>query len=622
MGYNTLMTNILIITEDIVKIQTLTGLLGKTFQVIYLNWLKLRLKFLIIILKPFFKVTVVCSDFYRLNHKTCFYYRQELARINYDKINSETYQKIVERLLQSVALNQLFQARLAIFLTYHYFIYADLYQIILAKTKPDIVVTLSNSYHEQTARFIAQLNKIQVKNIFLFSFIWFNHWLKNFFLNREYTQKINNFINQSKHQRPKANQLKNATLLSLDFYRHLKTLAPIYEALEKQNKNPWLVTDITNLKQSLTNLQIPQANYLYLASFLPKKSIGINLKHWLDQSNQAIDSLVEIEAKDIVSFLYNLSLKTSKPILKHGFILSHLYLEAAEKLFSLVKPKGVIVISDVRFCELSLSHLAREYQVKSILASPNTLMDYLNLHSYDTTDEVTVVGNFIKNELINFGIDSKKIHLVGDPRIEKYQTLKPKLNKKKIYQTLSIDDKNKKIALLISFRSTWTIPKTEKKAFFQMAATAIKRTPDTVLVIKPHPTEKRYRVLEELKEWGINNVIVSDNNKLELVDLLYASSVILQTWSMTIFEAIMMNKPVIVINPFNKDYNYFMPCIKPGGAIEVKNKFQLDYWLPILLNSNHYQTKKQLYRAKNVCTQFIQPPDGKVTKRIIDLLFN
>ena len=75
---------------------------------------------------------------------------------------------------------------------------------------------------------------------------------------------------------------------------------------------------------------------------------------------------------------------------------------------------------------------------------------------------------------------------------------------------------------------------------------------NTVLVIKPHPSEKRYRVLEELKEWGIANAIVTDNNQLELVELLNVCSVVLQTWSMTVFEAIMMNRPVISVNPFKK----------------------------------------------------------------------
>ena len=94
------MKHVLIISEDIVKIQTLTGIFGKSFKLFYLNWLKLRLKLLIIILSPFYKVTVVCSDYYKFNNQTCFYYGQELASINYAK-NRKIYQKVLNRLLKN-----------------------------------------------------------------------------------------------------------------------------------------------------------------------------------------------------------------------------------------------------------------------------------------------------------------------------------------------------------------------------------------------------------------------------------------------------------------------------------------------------------------------------------------
>ena len=84
------MKSVLIITEDVVKIQTLTGYLGKTFKFIYLNWLKLRLKLIIVILNPFCQLTVVCSDFFKLNHKRTYYYGELLAKIDYTK-NKDYY---------------------------------------------------------------------------------------------------------------------------------------------------------------------------------------------------------------------------------------------------------------------------------------------------------------------------------------------------------------------------------------------------------------------------------------------------------------------------------------------------------------------------------------------------
>ena len=89
---------------------------------------------------------------------------------------------------------------------------------------------------------------------------------------------------------------------------------------------------------------------------------------------------------------------------------------------------------------------------------------------------------------------------------------------------------------------------------------------------------------------------------------------------MTIFEAIMMNRPVISINPHQKDYNNFLPVLGLGGAKEVNSLQELKRWLTFFKNPNHPKTKLQLKKAKTACSQFIKPPDGQVASRIIKLL--
>ena len=610
------MKRLLIITEDIVKIQTLTGFLGRLFSFIYLNWLGLRIKVVILLLKPFFKITLVTSDYFKINQVQTIYYGQLLSKVDYSK-NRQLYIDIVEFLLKDVKNTQTFKTKLTIFLTFHYFIYAEIYEQLTLKINPDKILTLSNSYHEQTARFIAKQRNIKITRLHFFTLIKINHWLKQFFQNREHRQKIHNFVHQSKIQPPSVKKLKHATFLGLDFFRHLKTLGPIYQELASQNKNPWLVTDITNIKQSLANLKLTQANYLYLASFFKKPITRKTLKPLNVQTNFIIKNLPNPQSTDLKSFLINLSLITAKPMIKNSLILSNLYLEAAKQLFKLTKPKGLVIASDIRFNELALSYIAKKKYINSLLVSPNTLLSFDELSSYQSTDTIAVVGKFIKQKLIKQGINSNKISIVGDPRIENYQQLK--LDKDKVFKSLNISP-NKRIVLLISFRSTWMIPKSEKKAFFKLASKAVANLKNTVLVVKPHPTEKRYRVKEELKQWGITNAVISDNNKLELIDLLNASSVILQTWSMTVFEAIMMNRPVISINPEKKDYNYFLPILGLGGAKEVHSPQQLNQWLTLFLNSRHPQTKSQLTKAKTACSQFIKLPDGQVASRIVKLL--
>ena len=90
---------------------------------------------------------------------------------------------------------------------------------------------------------------------------------------------------------------------------------------------------------------------------------------------------------------------------------------------------------------------------------------------------------------------------------------------------------------------------------------------------------------------------------------------------MTIFEAIMMNRPVISINPFKKNYGFFLPIIKDGGAIEVHQMSQLKKWLSILLDKHQSQTKKQLQKAKRISADYIKPVAGRsAADQILKLL--
>ena len=157
-------------------------------------------------------------------------------------------------------------------------------------------------------------------------------------------------------------------------------------------------------------------------------------------------------------------------------------------------------------------------------------------------------------------------------------------------------------------------------SFIKLAQAAVRQVDNAILVIKPHPTEKRYQLLEELKAWQVNDVIVTNNSQLELLDLLTVSSVVVQTWSMTGLEAITFNLPLIIVNPLNKNYDQVIPYISGYGAKEAKNQTQLMELLKIFTNKTHPQTKSQLLSARHFAREYIKTPDGQVCQRISDLL--
>jgi len=606
------MKSLLIITEDVVKIQSLTKLLGKTYSRFYIGWLKLRLKLAILVLSTFFRVRVLTSNDIGFTDKSYFYYGNQLSTINYAK-NRKTYWAVTKRLAKIInqpELTNLFITKLTIYLAYHYFIYADVYSELIEMLKPAKVIVLGNSFHEQIAAMVARNKKVPLIKFSLLSLSWLQKKLQKWLLNREYQLKLEQFLKQSRRPKVDLTGMGRAILLSADFYRHLKSLIPLYRRLESLGEKPLLVTDINNLAVSLNNLYFSGAKHTYLASFLPDGFKPKNLEF-----NQSVGS----QSENHEDLFYQITLAAAEPMIKKSLLLGQLYLAAGKELFKQLKPRGVVVVSDVRYTELTLAGLAKNSKVPSVLASPNTILDFTEINPYDLADKIAVVGPYIKKQLVRIGLDSKRIEVAGDLVAENVNPEELKLDRKKVFQNLGIPE-DKKLVLLISFRPTWMIPREEKEAYVKIAVAASKANPEVALVIKPHPTEKRYRVLEELKSWGIDNVVVSDNHQLSLMDLLHTSSLVIQTWSFTIFEAIMLKRPILVINPFKKDYGIFLPILSSKAPIQVNDKKQATKWLKILVDHQHPKTIKQLNEDKRISEEYIHLSKGEASGKVIELL--
>lgn len=598
------MKRLLIISEDVVKIQTYTGFLGRLYSRVYIGWLKWRIK----LLMPFFRGKTVVSNGIGFKGKEVIFYGDILARADYAK-EREWYWQVTRRLLKNLPNAGLFNTRLATYLAYHYLIYRQVYVSLIEELNPDRIVLMGNSYHEQIAAEIGKSRNVPVTKIRWLSLSWLQKLVQTYLLNREYSLKIKNFIGQMGYDRPALKQ--KAVFLSADFYRHLKTLVPLYRRLSGQNIPAYLVTDVNNLKPTLDSLYIHQPETVFLAGFFPK-SESHKIAAWRKEFSR-----INLSRSD--DYFDRLCLEAAEPMIRKSLFLSQLYLAAAENLFKKLKPKGVVVVSDLRFCELALAVMAKKFRVRSVLASPNTMVDLTGINPYQSADKVVVVGNYIRKQLVAIGVEEKKICVAGDLVKENVSEARYQINRQKIYEILKIPQE-KQLALLISFRPTWMIPREEKEAYIRLAVNAVNQVPGVFLVIKPHPTEKRYRVQEELADWGIDNAVVSDNDKISLLDLLHACSVVLQTWSFTIFEAIMINRPVIVINPFSKNYNNFLPLIGRGGAVETHDLKSLKHWLRVLINPKNPATKNQLTRARQASREFIHFSNGEASGKVVKLL--
>jgi UDP-N-acetylglucosamine 2-epimerase len=629
------MSSVLIITEDVAKIQTFSGRLGKIYALIYQKLLATKLNLIIFLLKPKYDITVLSSDSFQFKSIRNLYYSQELSRDRFAKLKpfaSRLTKQIAKSITQadgvfsvyhSIPLIKLWQNKISVKLMYEYFAYVELINRLLSSGQFDSVLILGKSLQEELAIFFAESNKLKLINFSYFNLNWINNWLINYFRRHELALKINNFKSQSSASKHKFESPRPTVFLSADFYRHLKTLVPIYLQCKKTKLNPVFVTDDGLIKTYLNNFQIKQPNYLFLASFFSNTRLDKYLRSW-----QKSIKVIHKKTKDILfasprrldKLILKLFFKELSPIINKGLALSRLYLISGDQLFNTLKPKSVVVVGDTRLVELTLSYLAKKYHVPSLTVSSRTIMFDEDSTKYDTTNLVSVAGEYARNKLLKYKVKKEKIFVCGDPQYDYFKELEKHFSYVKVRQQLKIRNPDKKIILLISFRSNPQLPIEEKRDFFLLASRAVKQLKNVVLVAKPHPTEKRGHLVNQLEDWGITNVVVSDNQKLELFDLLKVCSVVVLAWSMTGLEAMMFNRPVVILNPYSKNYDQFIPYLKNSAASQATSVEGLIKNIKILSNKNHPQRLRQLNRAKKFTSRYIHEFDGKASQRIVQLI--
>lgn len=608
---------LLIVTEDLIEIQTFSGRFGHLYARIYQLLLNLKVNLIVFFFKFNYDVTILSNYSDQLNPGNMPAY-QSLAWKIYKRLEKLINQADADfSQFKGISLLSLWRNKIASRLMNYYLSYAELLTRLISSGRFPQVLILGNSVPEQIARFLVGQYQLKLHDFSAVNLNWVTKSFFGYFRRREIAQKIIRFKHQS--QLPQPGLTEGATLLSVDLYRHLKTLIPVYKELTHLGTKAILVTDEPLINTYLSNAGAGDAECLFLASFLPEVAINKIERPGKEKTNriyQKVIASVAAKPRNMESLILKLFFPELGAIIADGLTLSCLYLTAGDNLFKKMKPKRVVVAADIRLIEVGFSYLAKLYQVPSLTVSPRMIMFPDEPYQYDLTDYYSVPGEAAKNQLIKLHVPIRKIIVSGDPRFDYFENLSKRFSAKKALQRLGITVTDKKIILLISERPNLYFPKNEKRDFFLMVSQSMRQQKNLRLIVKPHPTEKRYRLMEELKQWGITNFIVSDNQKIELFDLLRLSSVVVMVWSMTGFEAMMLKKPVIIANPHRKDFDKYIPYLKNKAAVEANTESDLSHNLSIYTNHQNTKTKKLIVSGLNFAESYIMRPDGQAAKRI------
>ncbi|MDI6806455.1 MAG: CDP-glycerol glycerophosphotransferase family protein [Candidatus Aenigmarchaeota archaeon] len=271
-------------------------------------------------------------------------------------------------------------------------------------------------------------------------------------------------------------------------------------------------------------------------------------------------------------------------------------------LIAAAKKKGIPTIA-IQHGIIHSTHGA--YTHKEVSLASNSL-------EYPIPDKTAVYGKYTKNILIKRGNYPKgSVVVTGQPRYDILVEAYKIFNRDKFCERYNLNPR-KKIVLIV----TQTLrSKEERDTFLRSTIDMIKKIPDIQIVIKPKPNEDgkwQRRILLEEKVKG--KVLPGRSN---IFEVLYACDAMITVYSTTVIEAMILNKPVIIVNlTGEKDP---MPYVESGASLGVYKKGDIVEAVRKALYDKRIKTELRKNMKKFVY-EHAYKADGKATERVVDLI--
>ncbi|MBD3313502.1 hypothetical protein GF345_03600 [Candidatus Woesearchaeota archaeon] len=314
-----------------------------------------------------------------------------------------------------------------------------------------------------------------------------------------------------------------------------------------------------------------------------------------------------------------------KPWLDFAFkrrtFLAILYIEGGLEMYDYLAPKLAFVIDETGLYGRSIVTAARIKQIPIIAVQHGYItedsFEYMHIkgeigHRIEKplcpiADKTVVYGPYTKEILIKQGnYPADKVEVTGQPRYD--CLVGDHLRKRRVFRDIDLD-RNKKLIL-------WTTQDVPGQA--DIVFRAVKGMKDAQLLVKLHPRElggmKPY--YDKAEELGIKIKAVQEGNTLEMI---YACDTIITMHSTTGLEAIMMGKPVVVLNTSGRPD--MVPYVSEGAALGVYRPEDLEKALRKALFD-----RKTISRLKKNSRKYAYKHsykmDGKATQRVMKVAEN
>lgn len=286
--------------------------------------------------------------------------------------------------------------------------------------------------------------------------------------------------------------------------------------------------------------------------------------------------------------------------------------ELFEKVLQSEKPRLLIFPDDQKIIGRICAKVAEREKI-ACLCVPNAgdqLSESIPVLDSLKHGKYAVSGEMVCETKGGWNGDKTNVVVTGYPPWDNHCKASPVYAKDELCKILHIKSNSDGIFL---FTMQGGLP--ENKEVLRIIVAAMGHFPNKHLVIRPHPTEPEKEYVRYLRRLGMNNVTIS--KKFDFYTIALISELVFTCYSLTGFEAILLDKPVVGINV--SCYPDVMPYVRYGAALGA---YQEEDLIPAIEKVLYdYPTRERLKAGRQkIIEDYAYKLNGKATERIIEAI--
>jgi hypothetical protein len=278
--------------------------------------------------------------------------------------------------------------------------------------------------------------------------------------------------------------------------------------------------------------------------------------------------------------------------------------------FGIKKPDVVIVMTEgimpakIAIATAKLGRIATLLLLQLGMLGKN--YECPNFHA----DKISVPGDFIRDLVINCGVDANRVVVTGRPTYDALIRAEERFDKTAICGRLGLNPSRK-----IVVYCTENLPIRDSERITRVVCRAMKDLSDVQFVIKVHPSELSISIYHKVaRELGIQALVTKEES---IYEVLFICDLMITGFSTAALDAMILDKPVITINFTGLPDP--IPFAESGAAIGIYKEGDLEIAIRNGLYDDSVKARLHNDREKFVYEQTYLK-DGRATERIVDLI--